>query len=56
MEDMGPILMDQNSVLVIVIESIAANMQSLVNYKHGLVAELGQPFGNDTPGEACSYH
>jgi hypothetical protein len=52
----GSILMDQDSVLVIVIESIAANVRPLVNHKHSLVADLGQPFRDDTPSESCSYH
>src|SRR5688572_287147 len=56
MENMWTIFMYKNSIVVIKIKSITADMASLIDNQHFFICLRCQSFSQNCPGKACSYY
>jgi len=51
MENMGPILMYEDSILIVMVKRVSRDMISPVNYQNRFVSFLGNFSGNHSTGE-----
>src|SRR5690348_9186783 len=56
MEDVRPVLVDQEAGFIVSVIGIAADMRPTVDQKHLFVTLAREPFGNDAAGEPGADH
>ena len=56
MKNVRAILMNQDTVLVVVVISIAPNMRPLIHQQDGFITNFCESLGDDTSSESRSYH
>jgi hypothetical protein len=55
-EDVRPVLVDQDAGIVQMVERVAAMCGRPINHQHLLAGVIGQPFCHDGTGEARADH